>query len=208
MASLGTFASVVALGGGGGGGAATVTVPGNALAIVARAAGTDITVTFVDPNTVTVGLPAAVGYEQMMLLATDLVYVFGTVAANELGWMTITAKGIEAIADSSDPGGAPDYNPVVGTVVLTPSLTRPIRVLASNQFISMAPITATFDSDGELSFDGQKNVRIVAPGWTGLSRTDWRWNAEVRPGPGQSWSSFSVSFTGLPGSIVNLATLL
>jgi hypothetical protein len=126
----------------------------------------------------------------------------------DIGWLTVVASGIEALADSSDSGGSPDYNPLVGTVVLTPSTTRPLRVVSLGILIAVGPVTVVFDSEGELSYDGVKDVRLVAPQWPDLSNTEWRWQASVTPGPGQSWQPFSGSFTGAPGSTFNLATLL
>lgn len=214
MADLGTFFVVggASAGPGGGGGGAglptTVTVPGNAAAIVLRAVGALFDATEVDADTVEVTFPSGLTVEQIFLMANQLNFAFGVLSEDELGWMTVTARGILGLADSADADLAPDYIPVVGTITLTPTLSRPIKIVSTGQFLAVASITATFDSDGELSYDGSKNVRIIAPEWPQLSNTTWRWTAEIRPGPGQNWQSFSVSFTGLPGDVVNLGSLL
>lgn len=207
MANLGSFVFGL-LAGGGGGGPMTIAVPGNAASVVARGTEVGVTVVSVDPNTVELVLPTEMTYVALQELLNELTYVFGSASGSELGWLTVTAKGILGMADSSDADAAPDYVPVAGIVTLTPSLSRPVRLLASGQFLAVSPIVATFDSDGELSLDGVKNVRIIAPQWTGLSRTDWRWSFEVRPGPGQSWSGFSGSFTGVRGALINLASFI
>ena len=186
----------------------TVTVPGNATEVVARATGTLISVAYADDNTVLVTMPSTASYDDMALAATQLQYIFGAFGTNDLGWLTVTAKGILGLADSSDVGPYPDYIPIVGFVTLTPSLARPIRLISSGEFLAVASITVSFDSDGELAFDGVKNVRLIAPQWTNLSNTTWVWNADIKPGPGQSWPAFSVTFTGTPGTVINLATLV
>ncbi len=211
MADWGEFfvMNPTATGGEGGGGGTTVGVPGNATAIVARAADADFDVVFVDANTVTLTIPSSVSsQDDMYNIATQLAYVFGVVSSGDLGWLTVTAKGILVLADSSDAGGAPDYIPVIGTVSLTPTLSKPTRRISTGEFVPAAPVVATLDSDGELSYDGQKNVRILAPQWSDLSNTTWRWAFEVRPGPGQSWSPFSGSFTGTPGTTINLSAFV
>src|SRR6478609_2155589 len=210
MAHFGSFVLMnpLASGTGGAGAGTNVLVPGNAAAVVARAAGMDFDVELVDADNVLLILPENSTADGIQTIAQQILYVFGVPATNDLGWLTVTAKGLLALADSSDAGGAPDYIPVVGTVVLTPSITRPVRILSSGRFLALNPLTTTFDSDGELAYDGIKNVRIVAPQWTDLSNTSWRWNVEVKPGPGQSWQGFTGSFTGAPGSTFNLVSLL
>ena len=211
MADLGTFVLFPTSSGGGGEAVPfAVDVPGNAVAIAARAVtATDlITVTADGTDSVEITWPVGATFEEMMEISSALSYIFGSVMEGELGWLTVEAKGILGFADSSDPGGAPDYVPVAGTVTFSASLSRPIRILSTGEFLAVAPISATFDSDGELSFDGEKDVRIIAPLWTGLSNTTWRWNFDVRPGPGQTWSPFSGNFTGSPGETVNIASAL
>ncbi len=185
-----------------------VTVPGNATEVVARAAGAAFTVSYVDDNTVNLVMPETADFTDMETIANQLLYVFGTFGTDDLGWLTVTARGILGLADTSDPGSAPDYVPIVGIVTLTPSLSRPVRLISTGEFMPVAPVTVTFDSDGELAYDGIKNVRLIAPQWTNLSNTTWRWIADIKPGPGQSWPGFSVNFTGTPGTIINLATLV
>lgn len=199
---------LVATGGGGSGGS-NVTVPGNAEDILTRAAGAIFTVEEVDDDNVTLILPAFLDSEDDIdTLSSQLMYVFGPVSGDELGWLTVTAKGILGLADSSDVGGDPDSIPVTGTVTLTPGISRPIRIISTGQFLAVAPVVVDFDEDGELAYDGIKTVHLIAPQWTDLSNTTWSWTADVRPGPGQTWQPFSVSFTGAPGDTVNLASLV
>lgn len=187
----------------------TVAVPGNAAEVVARAGGSLLTVEEIDASSVSLILPTFIDSdEEIDEISSQLLYVFGPVADIDVGWLTVTAQGILGLADSSDASGVPDYIPVVGTVTLSPTITKPIRIISLTQFIALAPFTATFDSDGELSYDGIKNVRIIAPLWSDLSNTSWKWQADIRPGSGQSWGSFSGSFTGAPGSVFDLASLL
>lgn len=213
MAALGSFVLLTSSAGTGGGGGALpslVTVPGNAAAIVARALASSalFTATETDANTVELEFPTLLTLDDVFTLSNQLNYVFGVLGEDELGWLTVTAKGILGLADTSDAGVAPDYVPVVGTVTLTPGLSRPIRIISTGQFLAVSSITATFDSDGELAFDGEKNIRLIAPQWDQLSSTTWRWTADVRPGPGQNWQAFTVNFTGLPGDVINLASLI
>lgn len=197
-----------------------VTVPGNAAAIVARAVAlpTLFTATVIDADTVMVTFPSELTVDQLFTLASQMTSSFHEVGEGELGWLTVTARGILGLADSADEGSAPDYIPVVGTVTLTPTRTptatptkgllQPIRVISTGQFLVVATVTATFDSDGELSYDETKNVRLIAPKWDQLSDTEWEWRADIRPGPGQNWAGWSVHFSGAPGDVVNLASLL
>lgn len=129
-------------------------------------------------------------------------------ADTELGWLTITAAGILGLADSADVGAVPDALPVVGSVTLTPSITKPLRINSSGQILFVGTINAVFDVAGVLSYDGVSNVRIIAPQWSDLSNTAWRWTADIRPGSGQNWTPWSVSFTGSPGETVNLSSLI
>lgn len=214
MAALGSFVVLTpsATSGGGGGGAlpTIITVPGNAAAIVARALESEalFTATEVDSDTVEVTFPVGLTLEELFEMSNQMNYVFGTLGADDLGWMTVTAKGVLGLADGADTGPAPDYVAVAGTIEITSGLARPVRILSTGQFLVLSKISATFDSDGELFFGGNKNVRLVAPQWAQLSNTTWRWTAEFKPGPGQNWQSFSVTFTGLPGDVINLATLI
>lgn len=176
-------------------------------AVVARAVGSLITVDYgEDPGSVTFAFPSTLTAKIVSDISGQLNYIFSEPNPGDLGWMTITAKGIVGLADSADDGGVPDYIPVAGFATLTPTLSQPIRIIPTGQFLAVASVTATFDSDGELSFDGQKKLRVIAPKWTGLSKTDWSWAVEVRPGPGQSWSPFTTTVTGAPGSTVDLAS--
>lgn len=195
-------------GGGPGDAVSTITVPGNASAIAARGVSAMFAVEEVDANHVTLTLPTTMDLADIDTLSSQLLYVFGAPPVNDLGWLTVTAEGILGLADSSDPDDAPDYVPVAGTVTLTPTLTRPVRINSTGQFLALSTVTVVFDSDGEMSYDGIKNVHLIAPLWADLSNTSWKWSALISPGSGQSWSSFTVSFTGAPGAIINLGTLV
>ena len=212
MANIGEFIvgyPSAAGGGTGGDGTSTeVIVPGNADAIVARSMGMLVTVEKIDANHVTVGYPGGASLSQIRTIANQLSYLFGAPAVDEIGWLTVTAKGLLGYADGADEDSAPDYTPVVGQVVFTPELPGTIKLVTTNRFFAVAGVTATFDSDGELSYAGQKNIRLIAPQWSELSNKTWRWIASVQPGPGQSWTPFTVFFTGAPGAVINLATLL
>ena len=184
-------------------------VPGNGPDVVARGAGAIFSVEEVDDNTVALTLPDTFdAVADTNTITTQLAYVFGSSGDDELGWLTVIAAGILGLADSADVGGAPDYVPVVGTATLTPSIAKTLRSTSPSQFIGLVPLTATFDSNGDLSYDGVKDLRILAPLWTELSNTTWKWLVDVRPGPGQTWPGFSGSFTGAPGSVFDIATLL
>ena len=213
MAEWGTFEYLSSPGGGdggeGGGVLTTVTVPGNAEEVIERAVGTGLIVAYVDDDHVTVSLPAEATVAEMFQLSMDINNVFAApLGTGELGWLTVTAAGIFGMADSSDAGGDPDYIPVVGTVTISSTLSKPLYIAATGQFLAVSSVTAILDSDGELSYDGIKTVRIIAPQWAGLSNTAWKWEATVKPGAGQSWGAFTVQFTGHPGDVVNLASLL
>ncbi len=207
MVARGSFV-VFGGGSGGGGGEAIVAVPGNSAQIVARAADTDVTVTALDADHVSVALPASTGIENFLDLMNQLIYVFGAPGEDEIGWITVSAKGILGMADSSDPGPNPNYVPVTGTITFVPEITGVVRLLTTGRFFAVAPVTCTFDSDGELSYDGGKTVRLISPLWSELANKAWKWTATVSPGFGQSWDAFVVQFTGAPGTTVNLASLL
>lgn len=191
-----------------GGGEAIVAVPGNADVLVLRSEATAVDVIKVDDDHVTVALPAESDVTDFLNVLNQAIWVFGAPAEDEIGWIAVTAKGILGMADSSDEGPNPDYVPVTGTITLVPEVSGPIRLVSSGRFFAVAGLTCTFDSDGELSYDGGKNVRVVSPLWQELSNQDWRWVATVAPGFDQSWTPFTVPFTGAPGSVVNLANLL
>lgn len=125
-----------------------------------------------------------------------------------LSWLTVSAAGIVGSADSADAGKDPDYTPVAGTVTFVPTFSRPIRLISEQKFFAVAATSATFDSSGELTFDGGKDVRLIAPLWAELSDQTWKWRATVRPGGDQGWASFEIEFTGAPGDVVDLASFL
>jgi len=158
--------------------------------------------------TVVLTLPEAFTDDEVPELVSQLNEVFAPPTDITTGWLTLTAEGLQAYADTSDVGGAPDYVAVVGTVVLTPGLVKPIRRVTTGELFFPSAVTATFDSNGVLSYDGVADVRVVAPQWSELSRTDWKWTAEVKPGPGQAWQAWGASFSGAPGATINLANFL
>jgi hypothetical protein len=192
-----------------GGGAGTAVATPDAASLVApRAAGMLFSVVEADPDSVTLSMPA--DFDNLFdpgLFASQLTYVFGG-DVNELAWLTVSAHGKQLSADSADAGSDPDYAPIAGTVLFTPTLARPIRRLSNNDILGVAPALATFDAKGELTFDGGEDVRLLAPLWSDLSNTAWRWTATIQPAPGQSWRQFSVNFTGAPGAVINLGSLV
>lgn len=167
-----------------------------------------LAVTVIDPTTVSVlvSLPAEMDQDEFTSFTEAMMFAFS--GEIPFGWFSITAKGVVGLADSSDQGSTPDYIPVVGTVTLFPSFTRPIKITSTNQFFTVAASTAIFDSDGELSYDGQKGIRLISPQWSDLSDNAWTWTAQVRPGPGQNWEGFDVTFTAAPGASVDLVDFL
>lgn len=185
-----------------------VPVAGNAAEVESRAVGTIFTVEEEDPNLVVLTLPSELDSTDVPEMADQINDVFAPPSAVISGWLTVTAKGILVMADTADANGSPDYVPVAGTVTLTPNTTKPLRQLSTGDILLTSVVVATFDSNGVMSFDGVSDVRVIAPQWSDLSNTAWKWQAEVRPGAGQSWSAWSVSFTGAPGATVNLSSLL
>jgi hypothetical protein len=185
-----------------------VPVDGNATEIEARADGTIFSISETDPDMVVLTLPGSLSSADIPEMVEQLNDVFAPPSDPPSGWMTVVLSGIQAFADTSDVGGEPDTIPMSGTVTLTPGLSRPIRQISTRDFFAVAPTVAAFDGDGDLAYAGSKGVRLVAPEWTDLTNTSWRWTAEVRPGPGQTWDAFSVTFTGAPGETVNLADLV
>lgn len=213
MASVGQFilgfpTSFSTGGGGGTAGATLVEVPGNAAEIVARSAGSGLTITEVGADSVEVVFPAEATANEMQDLAISLLQIFGAAAEPNIGWFTVTAKGMIGMADSSDAGSRPDYIPVLGTVTFFPNFALPIKIVSTNTFFSVGASQAVFDSDGELSFDGEKTIRLISPAWDDLSANDWQWVAQVRPGPGQNWQGWDASFTAAPGDTVDLSDFL
>lgn len=208
MADRGSFVVIGEGGAGGGGGEAIIAVPGNSAALLTRAGDTDVSLTSLDSDHVSVALPASTGIEGFLALLNQMIWVFGSPGDDEIGWLTVSAKGILGMADSSDAGPNPDFLPVTGTITFVPEVTGVVRLVSTGRFFAVAPVTCTFDGDGELSYDGGKSVRLIAPQWSELANTSWKWTATVSPGFGQSWDSFVVQFTGAPGSVINLASLL
>jgi hypothetical protein len=192
----------------GGGAGTNVAVDGDATAVVARSGGSLFLLSAADANNVTLSMPADFdNISDADLFAAQLTYVFGS-EATDLGWLTVTARGVQMYADTADAGGAPNHVPISGTVVFTPGLSKPVKRVSTNEILAIAGATASFDAGGELSFDGEEDIRLIAPQWTDLSNTTWKWTATFNPGPGQNWQSFSVVFTGTPGAVIDLGTLV
>ena len=209
MPNLGSFIVFAPTGGADVAPTNLVTVPGNAEDYIERAEGTGLVLTMVDENTLSIVLPDSEDPEAVLELATALQYVFTAPVSPDIGWFAVTAAGILGMADSSDADLAPDYVPVVGSVTFIPSFNRPIKIVSSNRFFAVTPTVAEFDSDGELSYQGGKQVRLISPVWDDLSSNDWSWTAQVRPGPGQSWEGFDVTaMRPAPGTTVDLVDFL
>lgn len=187
-----------------------ITVPaGTAQAFADRAAQNPyLDVTVMDPNTVSVlvTLPTTMTPEDFNAFSDSMLFALS--GDIPFGWFSITAKGVLGLADSGDSGSTPDYIPVVGTVTFFPSFAKPIKIVSQNAFLAISGAQATFDSDGELSYDGVKGVRLISPQWDDLSDNAWTWKAQVRPGPGQSWEGFDATFTAAPGATVDLVDFL
>lgn len=134
-----------------------------------------------------------------------------------VGYLKVTARGITAFADSTDPGTEPDAAAMVGSVTFKPSIgTRPIVAIGEEPktFIALDTIRAGLAEDGRLRppadgkeppLDEEGDLFLVAPDQPeGLSRFGWSWVAEFKPAAGQRWSTFSVSFRGEPDDVVDL----
>lgn len=137
-----------------------------------------------------------------------------------IGFITVDARGIVAFADSSDPGNEPDAAPMVGEVSFAPQIgSKPIVAIGETPktFLAINSVTAGLDSWGRLrpprdgqgnELDEMGNLRLVAPDQpSSLSVYGWTWIATFRPGPGQTWSGFSVEFKGAPGTTIDLVEL-
>lgn len=130
-----------------------------------------------------------------------------------IGYITVSAKGVLAGTDSNDAGSVPDAIPLSASVVISPSISRPIAsTLGDNTVIALGRINCTLDSSGILRPPGDDTgeVRLIAPQQDSITIRDWTWKASFTPtlGTSQSWAAFDITFTGAPGEIVVLADVL
>ena len=137
-----------------------------------------------------------------------------------IGYITVVAKGLLGIADSSDADTKPDGVPLVARVEFTASNARPVIAIGENPqtIIPLAKITCDLDANGNLrppndgtdtGADASGSLRLVAPDGPGIDYTGWQWTAKFSPGPGQSrWQYFSITFGGTGGETVDLGAEL
>lgn len=133
---------------------------------------------------------------------------------DEVGWITVSGKGLLALADSTDPDSRPDARPMNGEVILSAvDLDGPVVALTSSTIVPIGTITAGF-LEGELrppkngekgELDPEGALNIVAPLQDELSHVGWLWEAWVKPGADAGWPEFRIRFTGAPGETVDLA---
>lgn len=146
-----------------------------------------------------------------------------------IGFLTVRASLTTAIADSDDPGDAPDAIAANGTVTFwtegIPS-RRPYVVNPASEELVTLP-TSQFKPvhcrlvEGKLippanGWDGRQDVdvpaddpglRLVAPKQASIDLSGWVWVAEFKPSPseGSAWPAFQIRFTGAPGDEKELA---
>jgi len=133
-------------------------------------------------------------------------------------YITIDARNMFGVADSTDPDPNPDLLPAVGTVAFTSSLKAPTTILSTQTILSLGTVIATIDGSGTLRppVDGQTasgfdadELRLICPNSPDLLDVGWTWTASFRPQQGQTWQAFTISgITGNPGDTVTLTTLL
>lgn len=141
---------------------------------------------------------------------------------SSVGFLTVTGRLVLGMGDSVDPGNEPDMLPAAGTVTFTPNLpgTFPLVSLADSLMIAPATVKAALDEAGNIvppsdggdadpATGGTAGVFLVAPQQpTVLSNIDWTWTVSFAPATGQRWKPFSRSFTGKPGDVLDIATLI
>lgn len=137
-----------------------------------------------------------------------------------VGYITVVAKGLLGIADSTDGSTQPDGVPLVARVEFVASNTRPVVAIGETPqvIIPLAKITCDLDASGNLrppndgintGADASGSLRLVAPDGPGIDYTGWQWRATFTPGAGQtSWQAFSVSFGGSNGATIDLGQML
>lgn len=114
------------------------------------------------------------------------------------------------VMDSDDSGKAPDLIAVGGRVEITPSLTKPLRVLTvPPRVVSHDTLKFNIDPDsGELIHqDGTVGVFLIDSRDPNLDPQDWTYTANVIPNKGRSWS---VTFRGPEegSTVVDLGTIV
>ncbi|KRC52118.1 hypothetical protein ASE16_03460 [Leifsonia sp. Root227] len=138
-----------------------------------------------------------------------------------IGHLTVTGRGVLALADSNDVGEAPDQVTALATITFTPNLSGVdvLTSVADDMFIFPQTIKCTLNSDGRLvpPSDGVSadpdpgaptEVQLIAPQQNSLNYTGWTWTAKFAPVAPQNWQTFQRSFTGAPGDDISLAQVI
>lgn len=136
-----------------------------------------------------------------------------------IGYLTVTARGVRALADSNDAGNQPDMAVAVATVTFVPYLQGQVLTsLTDDMFVFPETIKCVLDSNGRLvpptdgisanpDPAGPTQLQLIAPQQASLNFTGWSWIAKFAP-IGQGWDPFQRSFTGAPGDVISLAQVI
>lgn len=136
---------------------------------------------------------------------------------NTIGFK-VDARAVSGLADSVDPGEAPDLAPAVGRVTFTPSLAGPTTFLPEDTILMISKVVCELDGFGRLRppsdgvagpIDSDGILTLISPQSPDLYDQGWTWTARFEAIEWQAWPTFTISkITGAPGETVVLNTKL
>ena len=123
----------------------------------------------------------------------------------------VTGRFVAGVGDSDDAGYAPDVVPLSGSIVFRLSAAA-LRVVTASPVpttVYPQPIVATLDSQGYLSYNGQREVPLLATDDPATNPTNLQWTVpfDLRSPSGQTVQAESFRFALPADTVVDLTTV-